>query len=121
MDLHGLNDSVIGYDGDNTPAPNTIPLPEWVKAWLAREGLSKKKPTVEIQDGGNVTRYSWHYGGSRDVFVHYRINNFGHGWPSTAWQGEPFEQYRLGPTSWNATSVILEWFKNWKLEREREL
>lgn len=121
MEMHGLNDSVIAYDGDNSPAPNTIPLPEWVDAWAEREGCSKKKPQTETLDGGNVTRYSWSCNGWKDVFVHYRINHFGHGWPATAWQGEPFEQLRLGPTTWNATSVILKWFEKWRLEPEKEL
>ncbi|KAF2264780.1 alpha/beta-hydrolase [Lojkania enalia] len=124
MELHGLNDSIIAYDGDNSPAPNTIPLPEWVGAWIAREGCSKnnkENPDIEIIDGGNAMRYSWSCGGWKDIFVHYRINQFGHGWPSTAWQGEPFEELRLGPTTWNATSVVLNWFAQWKLEPEWEL
>ena len=117
IELHGLNDSVIAYGGDNTPAPNTIPLPEWVESWVERDGCADTsgQPKVEILDGGNVTKSSWSCDGWDDVFVHYRINRFGHGWPSTTEQGEPFDTYRLGPTTWNATTVILEFFSRWRL------
>ncbi|KAF2189050.1 carbohydrate esterase family 1 protein [Zopfia rhizophila CBS 207.26] len=121
MELHGLNDTIIAYDGDNSPAPNTIPLPEWVSAWVEKEGCPNKMPKTEVLDGGNVTRYSWSCDGWKDIFVHYKINHFGHGWPSTVWQGEPFESLRLGPTSWNATSVILDWFSRWRLMGDRQI
>lgn len=121
MEMHGLNDSIIAYDGDNSPAPDTIPLPQWVASWVEKEGCGNREPKVDILDGGNVTKSSWSCRGWREVFVHYRIDKFGHGWPSTVWQGEPFESLRLGPTTWNATSVILEWFGRWKLEPVREL
>lgn len=121
LEMHGLNDSVIAYDGDNSPAPNTIPLPQWVHSWLDREGCSQKTPSIEHLDGGNLTTFSWSCGGWTDVFVHYRISHFGHGWPATEWQGEPFEQFRLGPTTWNATSVIMKWFDRWVLEPGHEL
>ncbi|KAF2794281.1 carbohydrate esterase family 1 protein [Melanomma pulvis-pyrius CBS 109.77] len=118
MELHGLNDSVIAYDGDNAPAPNTIALPNWVGSWVEKNGCAKTRPETEILDGGNVTKCSWSCDGWEDVVVHYKINHFGHGWPSTAGQGEPFETLRLGPTTWNATSVILEWFSKWRLAVE---
>lgn len=121
MEMHGLNDSTIAYGGDNSPAPNTIPLTEWVGAWVGREGCSGSDPDVRMLDGGNVTRYAWSCDGWKEVFVHYKIDKFGHGWPATAWQGEPFESLRLGPTTWNATSVILEWFQRWTLPPQNEL
>ncbi|KAJ4290308.1 hypothetical protein N0V90_010524 [Kalmusia sp. IMI 367209] len=98
MEMHGLNDSVIAYDGNNSPAPDTIPLSEWVGAWVKREGCEGKEPRIDILDGGNVTRSSWGCGGWRDVFVHYRIDKFGHGWPSTEWYVYDFLS-KIDPTS----------------------
>ncbi|KAF1957753.1 alpha/beta-hydrolase [Byssothecium circinans] len=116
MEMHGLNDSVIAYDGDNSPAPPTIPLGEWVNAWIDRERCGSMQTSTESLEGGNVTRSAMTCGRARDLVVHYAINNFGHGWPATLWQGQPFEQLRLGPTTWNATSVIVEWFNKWTLD-----
>jgi poly(3-hydroxybutyrate) depolymerase len=118
MQFHGLNDSIIAYDGDNRPAPNTIPVPEWVGGWVWRDGCTGKRPGVRVLGGGNVTRFGWSCEGWRDVVVHYKIRGFGHGWPSTVWLGEPWEELRLGPTRWNATGVIMEWFKRWSLGNE---
>lgn len=115
MEMHGLNDSVIAYDGNNSPDPNSIPVPSVVSAWVDRDGCGQAKADVEVSDGGNLTKSAWTCDGVKDVVVHYKINGFGHGWPSTAKQGEPFETLRLRSTSWNATSVILDWFKGWEL------
>ncbi|KAK7180899.1 hypothetical protein DPSP01_000629 [Paraphaeosphaeria sporulosa] len=115
MEMHGLNDSVIAYDGNNSPAPDSIPLPSWVNSWVDREGCGQVNADVQVLDGGNLTRSAWSCDGRNDVIVHYKINDFGHGWPSTAWQGEPFETLRLRPTSWNATGLILDWFEKWRL------
>lgn len=78
MELHGLNDSVIAYDGDNAPDPDTIPLPEWVDSWVERDGCGGTTPVVEVLDGGNVTKSSWSCDGVEDVVVHYAIDNFGY-------------------------------------------
>ncbi|RYO99104.1 hypothetical protein DL763_001705 [Monosporascus cannonballus] len=116
MELHGLNDTVIAYDGHNNPSADTIPLPEWMDSWVERNGCSGTEPQTDNLDGGNITKISWPCDGAQDLVLHYQINNFGHGWPSTAAQGEPFETLRLGPTTWNATTVILNWLSKWTLD-----
>ncbi|KAH7139138.1 Alpha/Beta hydrolase protein [Dendryphion nanum] len=115
LEMHGLNDTVIAYDGDNAPAPNSIPIPEWIDSWLDKNGCEGQVPKAEILDGGNVTKSTWSCDGWEDVVVHYRIDKFGHGWPSTSFQGDVFEQLRLTSTTWNATTVMLDWFSKWKL------
>ncbi|RYP04947.1 hypothetical protein DL764_004127 [Monosporascus ibericus] len=115
MEVHGLNDTVVAYDGDNSPSPNTIPLPEWINSWVERNDCLGTDPQLEKLDGGNITKSSWLCDGVQDLVLHYQINNFGHGWPSTAAQGEPFETLRLGPTTWNATTLILNWLSMWTL------
>ncbi|KAF2706088.1 carbohydrate esterase family 1 protein [Pleomassaria siparia CBS 279.74] len=116
MELHGLNDTVIAYDGNNAaPANNSIPVTKWVDSWVERNGCAGTTPVVETLEGGNVTQSSWSCDGAENVTVHRKINLFGHGWPSTTAQGEPFETLRLGPTTWNATSLVLDFFSKWQL------
>lgn len=114
LEMHGLNDSVIAYDGNNSPAPNSIPIPDWIDSWLERNACSGVQPATEVVDA-NLTTYRWACGAQDDLMVHYKINNFGHGWPSTTNQGEPWETLRLAPTNFNATSVIVDWFSKWTL------
>lgn len=45
--------------------------------------------------------------------VHYKVEGLGHGWPSTVAVGGSLDEYRLGPTNWDASSVIGEWFGKW--------
>jgi poly(3-hydroxybutyrate) depolymerase len=78
MELHGLDDSVITYGGDNAPAPDTIPLPKVVHSWVEKNRCNGTLPTVETLDGGNVTRSSWCCDGVEDVVVHYAIDKFGY-------------------------------------------
>lgn len=115
MELHGLNDSVIAYDGNNSPSPNSLPLQTWIKAWVERDGCSGTQPVVNTLEDGKVTESRWSCGGAKDVVLHRQIEGFGHGWPSTAGQGEPFESLRLRHTAWNASSLVVEWFNTWKL------
>ncbi|KAF2126372.1 carbohydrate esterase family 1 protein [Dothidotthia symphoricarpi CBS 119687] len=116
MELHGLNDSVIAYGGNNSPSPNSLPLPTWINAWVSRNGCSSTQPSVLTLEGGDVTESRWSCGGAKDVVVHRQIKDFGHGWPSTSAQGEPFETLRLGPTTWNASSLVVDWFNKWTLK-----
>lgn len=113
INLHGLNDTVVAYNGTNNPPPASIPVPEWVDGWVERNGCSA--PAVGDVEGGTVTQSEWSCGGKEDVVVHRAIEGFGHGWPSKKNQGEPFETLRGGPTSWDATPLILEWFGKWAL------
>lgn len=113
MNLHGLADAVVAYNGTNDPPPASIPVPEWVEGWAERNACSA--PAVAEVESGTVTESRWTCGGKRDAVVHRAIDGFGHGWPSRKNQGEPFETLRGGPTSWDATPLILEWFGRWTL------
>lgn len=115
LEFHGLNDSVIAYDGDNAPDPMSLPLTTWVDSWVSKNGCSASKPTVKDLEAGTVKESRWSCDGKTDVVVHRAIKDFGHGWPSVAAQSAVLEQLRIGPTKWNATPLILEWFAKWTL------
>ncbi|KAI8934050.1 hypothetical protein NX059_008816 [Plenodomus lindquistii] len=116
LEFHGLNDSVVAYDGNNgAAAPASTPVSEFVQGWVAKNGCGGVAPRVKTLEGNTVTESSWTCNGKADVVVHRTIAGFGHGWPSVAKQADVLEQMRLGPTTWNASSVILEWFAKFTL------
>lgn len=113
LNLHGDADGVVSYNGTNTPPPASIPVPEWVESWAERNGCGGS--AISGAEGGTVEEWKWRCRGKQDAVVHRKIEGFGHGWPSKKNQGEPFETLRGGPTGWDATPLILEWFGKWKL------
>ncbi len=111
MEFHGSKDPVIHYDGNTTPDGPTFSLPKWLDDWAKRNKCDDVKRTMEYD--GNVDRSAWSRDGQQDVLVHYYIHGFGHGWPST----RPLDNddQRHGPTYFNATPIILDFFKKWPL------
>lgn len=79
MEAHGQNDSIIAYDGDNTPDPNTIPIPQWLHAWLEKEECQDARPKTKTVFSGRVKIFIWGCAGWKDLLVHYFIKDFGHG------------------------------------------
>lgn len=112
MNLHGLADGVVAYNGSNGADPASLPVLGWVQGWAKRDVCAE--PRVNEVENATVREYRWDCG-KKDVIVHRAIKKFGHGWPSIKNQGEPFETLRHGPTTWNATPLILEWFMKWSL------
>lgn len=115
LEFHGLNDSVIAYNGNNGADPASIPLSDFVQTWVSRNRCTGVTPVVNVIEGRTVTESRWSCGGQADVIVHRAIAGFGHGWPGVARQADVLEQLRRGPTTWNASTVILEWFGKFRL------
>ncbi|KZM20996.1 uncharacterized protein EKO05_0005223 [Ascochyta rabiei] len=114
LNLHGLSDGIVAYNGANKPPPASIPIPTWVGGWAERNKCADAA-TVQTVEGGNVQESSWQCGGQQGLVLHRAIKGFGHGWPSKKKQGEPFDTLRNGPTTWDATPLMLNWFKKWRL------
>ena len=114
MNLHGLNDSVVPYDGSSPTPPPFIPVLSWVESWAKRDNCASNPSTKQLENG-SVAESRWRCNDVDDVVVHRAIQGFGHGWPSRKNQGEPFETLRNGPTSWDATPYMLDWFARWSL------
>ena len=109
MEFHGSTDPVEHYDGKTTPDGESYSLPEWCGGWAIRNGCSKdnKNKTTKLYEG-NVEKSTWSCGAVDDVVTHYYIHGFGHGWPSTVPLENDYQRY--GPTCFNATSIIMEFF-----------
>ena len=111
VEFHGSEDPVIHYDGKTTPDGHTFSLPQWLDDWAERNKCDRLERT-NLYDGG-VERSSWKRGDQKDVLVHYYIHGFGLGWPTT----RPLDNdgQRHGPTYFDATPVVLDFFKEWPL------
>lgn len=143
LDIHGDSDMVIAYNGDNSgfdidgngiPDPDTLPIQTWLGDWATRNGcadpsgvyISDLLETGDVAnatsmlENGNITKSTWTCGGWSDVVEGYEVKGLGHGWPSTWPLAAELEAIRLGPTSWNASTVLLDWFSRWSLPHGRE-
>lgn len=119
---------VIAYDGDNSkfdvdengiPDPDTLDVRAWLGDWAWRNGCGERaRPKVrgarELAE--DVVETSWRCRGEKDVVVGYKVAGLGHGWPSTVQLDEFWESFRLGPQTWNASRVLVEWFGRWRLD-----
>lgn len=108
LEFHGLADPVEHYYGKDTPDGPSIPIPEWVRGWAMRNGCAAdaRNETTRLFNG--TERHDFTCGGVEDIVVHYSIPGFGHGWPSTVPLDNDFQRY--GPTWFNATKIIMEFF-----------
>lgn len=126
LEIHGEEDVVIDYDGDNTPDPSTYPLPVFLSriaglngcnadsTWPGVPGIiGVEANATQILNNGNITKYRWTCNGNEDVVLHLTVKGLGHGWPSTSPVEATLEEYRLSPTNWNANRLIGEWFGKW--------
>jgi poly(3-hydroxybutyrate) depolymerase len=111
MEFHGLKDHTIYYNGGPNDRHNayTVSIPLWADEWATRNGfdVDAKNTTLLCQESNVTTRYSWN-----DTVVHYAVSNLYHDWPSTFANGDT---NLTTCAEADATAVILEWFKKWKL------
>lgn len=111
LEFHGLKDDTILYDGglNTRKNANSTNIPKWVDAWATRNGfdVNANVTTSLCSKAKRVTRYSWD-----DTVVHYKVSNLYHDWPSTFPNGDT--QLTTCEEA-EATRVILDWFKKWKL------
>ncbi|KAF2118842.1 hypothetical protein BDV96DRAFT_643012 [Lophiotrema nucula] len=139
MEIHGDADMPIAYDGNNTRAegvsgPSTVPVLEWLERFAARNSRNASLAECAAQEQryaepsnvadedeskgkGSVVKTYWYCGAEKEAVVGYQVTGLGHGWPSTVPLDSGLEGFRLGPTTWNASSVLLEWFTRFSLSR----
>lgn len=123
MEFHGSKDPVEHYDGKTTPDGESYSLPEWLEGWAVRNGCEgdtkTDEPEKETVKDWNAELSTWRCGQTVDaVVVHYYIHGFGHGWPSTLPLENDYQRY--GPTKFNATAVIMDFFARHALHRETQ-
>lgn len=120
ISFHGLNDTTIPYDGKDgdTAATSTYPIDQWLSDWLKRDQVPSSVQPVTCNPYDLVTEYAWSEQGYQNVITHYKENNFGHVWPSTLPNDdcpEPSDKCPLGHYTFNATTVIVDYFSQWHL------
>ncbi|ORY15502.1 Alpha/Beta hydrolase protein [Clohesyomyces aquaticus] len=130
LHIHGDKDMVIAYNGDNSyfdidengiPDPDTLPVPRWLNDWAIRNGCPAGTDNkTSVQENGTVAKTTWSCGGRNEVVTGYYVEGLGHGWPSTTPEDERLEAFRLGPTTWNASTVLMEWFDQWNVPAEEK-
>ncbi|KAI4141162.1 MAG: hypothetical protein LQ340_007710 [Diploschistes diacapsis] len=109
MEFHGTKDPVIHYHGKGTPDGQTFDIANWGPTWAERNGCQAGQESENTMLFGNlVERMAWKCGSSKDTVLHYCIQDFGHGWPSAQKQGDDDQRY--GPSPFNATPIIMEFF-----------
>lgn len=137
LDIHGSADMVIAYDGDNSqfdidqngvPDPDTLPISQYLGDWAKRNGCkpySNRSVNAYLESGDvvsavmmendTVDRTAWTCGGWEQVVVGYFVEGLGHGWPSSVPLEGVWEEFRGGPSKWNCSEVLMEWFGRWSL------
>lgn len=114
LTFHGTSDPVIDYDGYRTSDGPSWPVQNRMQGWAERNGCPNGAENSTIQlFGGKVQKYSWTCDDFEDVVVHYRIEGFGHGVPTTTPLDNDGQRY--GPTFFNATPIVMDFFRAWPL------
>ncbi|KAI9640460.1 hypothetical protein NHQ30_011206 [Ciborinia camelliae] len=110
LEIHGGNDTTIRYSGQANRSNECVPaIPHWVRAWAVRDGLGTQNAT-EVW-GVDTTVYRFGSGAESGLVTHVFDRALGHDWPSTVGNSDLLA-HGEGPASFNATPVILDWFRN---------
>lgn len=135
--FHGGDDPVIAYEGGDRRGACTPDIAYWAEQWALRNGLDVEtmqtftfanatsgfQANVAEDLGGSAKRYSYGGGGgSSDSSNSYTMDglvqlvfdgkNVGHTWPATFVEidEDDGEAAGTGPTRFNATSLIVNFF-----------
>ncbi|KXJ92513.1 Alpha/Beta hydrolase protein [Microdochium bolleyi] len=125
--FHGAADATINYTGGDRRGACTPDIPHWAEQWAVRDKLDASAvvtsttvntTTGEQSLGGTAERYSYGSGASSGlVQLIMTGKDAGHVWPATF--SRISEATGLaqgsGPTRFNASSLILDFFGRYKL------
>lgn len=118
MEFHGGSDPVVPYYGDDSRRDACLPaIPHWVESWAQRNHLSTSNTSTSITT--SATLYQFGNGSSLGLVSHvYDGSSIGHVWPTT----KKFAKDVGGDStaSFNATSMILEFFSTYSLELDQD-
>ena len=119
MAFHGGNDTTIAYAGGERRGFCLPSIQHWVDEWVRREGL--RQEPLEVRNlTGEATAYVYGVEGGKAgedegafTFV-YDGDHVGHDWPAT-FANTDNEEHGTGAASFNASSLIMEFFGNHSL------
>ncbi|KAL6901128.1 carbohydrate esterase family 1 protein [Trichoderma evansii] len=112
LEFHGGNDSTIQYQGGERKEECLPSIPHFIQQWAVRDGLGLKNVTTPISS--NTVSYKFGTGNKLGLVEHIYDSVIGHDWPSTA----PNADNQVSGhhvASFNATPIILEFFKQHSL------
>lgn len=108
LEFHGGNDTTISYEGGPRKQECLPSIPHFIQQWAARDGLSLHNVTTPISS--NTVSYRYGSGVNFGLVEHVYDAVIGHDWPSTAPNADnQVSGHHIA--SFNATPIILEFFK----------
>ncbi|KAK9778882.1 putative Alpha/Beta hydrolase protein [Seiridium cardinale] len=114
LDFHGGNDTTININGGFRNGGCLSNIREWVAEWVQRNNLTDSSSETEALNGSTKV---YQYGSSSDAglvtFV-YDGDHVNHDWPATI-NNTDNEDHGSGPASFNASSMIMEFFAKYTL------
>ncbi len=111
IEFHGGNDSVIPYLGGVRRNACLPYIPHWVQEWAVRDGLGTTNSSYNLTVSATVYQYGT--GAQLGLVTHvFDGAHIGHSWPATIPNCDNKENGD-GPASFNASSIILEFFRQW--------
>ncbi|RDW77756.1 hypothetical protein BP6252_05809 [Coleophoma cylindrospora] len=110
LDIHGGNDTTISYNGGARKKQCLPAIPYFVHQWALRDQLSLDNRTTYITSDTRL--YSYGDGNEAGLVSHILDESIGHDWPSTQPNAD---NTHVGPASYNATPIILGFFKRHRL------
>ncbi|KDQ28135.1 carbohydrate esterase family 1 protein [Pleurotus ostreatus PC15] len=120
LDFHGGADGTISYGGGPRKGGCLPTIPHWAQTWAGYDGLGAANASRPLTDEGAVL-YEWGSAeGKRGLVSHvFSGPDIDHSWPST-FNNPDNILHKDGPASFNATTMILEFFEKYPLP-ERSL
>ena len=109
FEFHGLEDPIIHYYGGPRKGECLPTIPHWITSWAVRDGLGPWNTSRPL--AANTTIYSWGSGFESGLVMQVTDAVIGHDWPST----QPNEDNQVPgqhPASFNATPLILDFFRD---------
>ncbi|KAJ4423612.1 hypothetical protein N0V82_001780 [Gnomoniopsis sp. IMI 355080] len=124
LEFHGGADDVIPYDGGADRGDCLPAIPHWVQSWAQSNGLDPDTNTTSKVKGATnnqATVFQFGTGDSLGMVTHIMVGkDIGHDWPSTE-DNEDNTIQGHGPASFNASSLIIEFFRNHSMPMSRTL
>lgn len=106
LDFHDMNDTVVSYDGGESNGECLPAISYWIEQWAAWDNVTQLTTTPMI---ANTSVFLFGQGSQMGLVTQVSTINNDHNWPATfpiIDNTQPGQQ----PASFNATSIIVEYF-----------
>lgn len=113
--FHGGADNIISYTGGERKHECLPSIPHWIREWASRDGLGTENRTIPFAPDAVLYQFGESHRQTAGLveLVYDSVN--GHDWPSTQPNLDNTHLPPYHPVSFNATSMILDFFKKHSL------